>query len=94
MARGTSAVPATIGSSLAIGLLREVAQHDWHLTKHQLAEGLSWGIGSTLGLGLALTFEWGTGRRPCRSEAPQMVRMELEASHWRHPRLTADSGAW
>jgi hypothetical protein len=68
------AVPATAGSSLALGLLREVAQHDWHLTRHQLAEGLSWGVGSAIGLGAGFTFEFGTGKRPCAREDPRIVR--------------------
>jgi hypothetical protein len=64
------AVPGTLGSALALGLLREVAQHDWHLTRHQLAEGLSWGAGSAIGLGAGFTFEWGT-RKIVRSNLPR-----------------------
>lgn len=71
------AVPGTLGSALAVGLLREVAQHDWHLTRHQTAEGLAWGAGSAIGLGVGFTFEWGTGKRPCGGEAPRMVRTTL-----------------
>jgi len=71
------AVPGTLGSALAVGLLREVAQHDWHLTKHQLAEGLSWGAGSAIGLAAGFTVEWGAGKRPCAGEVPRIVRMSL-----------------
>jgi len=67
-------VPGTIASALAVGLLREVAQHDWHLTKHQLAEGLAWGAGSGIGLGVGFTIEWGTGKRPCAREGPRTVQ--------------------
>jgi len=35
------AVPATLASALALGLLCEVAKHDLHLTKHPLAEGFA-----------------------------------------------------
>jgi hypothetical protein len=77
-------VPGTLGSAFALGLLREVAQHDWHLTKHQLAEGLAWGVGSSIGLGIGFTIEWGTGKRLCGGEAPRIEVLDrLQASQLR-----------
>jgi hypothetical protein len=73
------AVPGTLGSALAVGLLREVAQHDWHLTRHQLAEGLAWGVGSAIGLGVGFTIEWGAGKRPCGGERPWILRTSMLA---------------
>jgi len=69
------AVPATLGSALALGLLREVAQHAWHLTKHQLAEGFAWGVGSSIGLGVGFTIERRTGNRLCGGEGPRVAEM-------------------